>query len=167
MYSLYKTTHQLPEPTIASLFATGFFCGGLSAAFVGSLADRFGRKLACLSYCVLYSLSCLTVLSSNVSILYFGRVLGGISTTLLFTTFETWMIAEYRRLGFGSSDSALSSVYGMMSILNGCVAVACGIVAEGLVQLTGSQASPFLASVFCLIIASMLISRYWVRSRTA
>ncbi|RJE16827.1 Major facilitator superfamily, partial [Aspergillus sclerotialis] len=53
MYSLYKSTHRLPESMVAALFATGFVSGGVSAIFVGSLADRFGRKRACLAYCVL------------------------------------------------------------------------------------------------------------------
>jgi MFS family permease len=162
MYSLYKNTHQLPESVIAALFTTGFVSGGVSATFVGYLADRFGRKLGCLAYCAVYSMSCLTVLSSNMSLLFLGRVLGGVSTTLLFTVFETWMITEYHRLGFGHSDSALSSLYSTMSILNGFVAVACGVIAQFLVQSSGSEMAPFLASVACLIVASALIRRSWV-----
>lgn len=162
MYSLYKNTHQLPESVVAALFATGFLSGGISAIFVGSLADRFGRKLACLAYCVLYSISCLTVLSGKVGLLFLGRVLGGVSTTLLFTAFETWMITEYHRLGFGHSDGALSPVYSTMSILNGFAAVTCGVVSHFLVLRSGSETAPFLASVACLTIASVLISTSWV-----
>lgn len=161
IYSLYKNTHKLPESTVAALFATGFACGAISATFVGSLADRFGRKLACISYCIIYSISCLTVLSSDSRLLFLGRALGGVSTTLLFTTFETWMVAESQKLGFGESGK-LSSILGEMSMTNGFVAVACGVIAEVLVGLFNSEKAPFLASVVCLISAMFLITRQWV-----
>ncbi|KYK54434.1 hypothetical protein DCS_06392 [Drechmeria coniospora] len=164
MYSLYKNTLQLPEPTIATLFATGFVSGGISATFVGTYADKFGRKRACLAYCAIYAMSCMTMLSSNIGVLYFGRVLGGISTTILFTAFETWMIAEYSRLGFGYSDSALSTIYGTMSILNGFIAVASGVIAQLLVKVSNNEVAPFLASVGCLGASAVLISRSWAEN---
>lgn len=162
MYSLYKHKYQLSENTIATLFATGFLCGGISATFAGALADKYGRRLASLSYCFLYSASCLSVISSKVSVLFLGRVLGGVSTTLLFTVFETWMIAEYNRLGLGYSETALSSVYSAMSILNGFVAVVSGVVSQYLVYMFGSEMAPFMASVVCLGLASLLICKSWV-----
>ena len=39
-------------------------------------------------FCVTYILSCITKLTPNYSILMLGRVLGGISTSLLFSVFE-------------------------------------------------------------------------------
>lgn len=162
LYSLYKHKYELPETTIATLFATGFLCGGISATFTGSLADKYGRKRACLWYCGLYSISCLTINSTKVPILFLGRILGGVSTTLLFTVFEAWMIAEYHRLGFGHSDNALNSVYSSMSILNGFVAVASGIISQYLVHVFDSELSPFAASIVCLGLAALLITRNWV-----
>ncbi|KEY75016.1 hypothetical protein S7711_01357 [Stachybotrys chartarum IBT 7711] len=161
LYSLYKNTFELPEPTIASLFATGFFCGGISATFVGTFADRFGRKLACLCYCGMYAASCLTLLSPYLPILFFGRALGGVSTTLLFTVFETWMVSEYHRQGFGHFDTGLSFVYSTMSILNGFIAATCGVLAQVLVSVTGSELTPFLVSIACLLSAGLFISRSW------
>lgn len=162
IYSLYKQKYELPENTVATLFATGFLCGGISATFVGALADKYGRKRACLWYCGLYSVSCLTVTSSNVTVLFFGRMLGGVSTTLLFTVFEAWMVAEYNRLGFGQSDTALSPVYSSMSVLNGFIAVACGIVSQYMVHLFGTAVAPFMGSIGCLALAAFLIIRNWV-----
>lgn len=161
MYTLYKNTHRLEEPAIAALFAVGFLCAGVSATFTGSLADKLGRKRACLSYCVLSSLSCfLTVTSSNRSVLFFGRVLGGTSMTLLYTVFETWMISEYHRLRFGHSAAALSSMYGFMAIVNGFTAAGSGLMAQMLS--TVSECTPFLASVVCLGLAATIMSKTWV-----
>ena len=163
MYSLYRNNYGLSDPAIAALFATGFLCGGVSAMFVGSLADRFGRKKACLSYCAIYALSCIiTTMSRRYHVLLIGRALGGLSTTLLFTVFETWMIAEYSRLGFSQSACSLSSVYGIMSAVNGLVAIVSGVVAQALVGWSGTEKAPFVASMAFLVFAFGLISEFWV-----
>lgn len=162
MYSLYKNTHRIPEPTIAALFSTGFLSGAISAAFMGVMADRFGRKRLCLSYCVIYSLSSLSVFSSNLALMFVGRALGGLGTTLLLTMFESWMIAEYQRLGFVQSSCPLSTVYGNMSTANGLTAILCGLIAETLVHLSGSEKAPFVASITCLVSSGTYISMYWV-----
>ncbi|KAM3491168.1 hypothetical protein MY3957_005574 [Beauveria namnaoensis] len=107
IYAIYKYEKALPEKTVAALYATGFAAGGLSASFAGSLADRFGRKRACLLYCGLYALACLSMLSGDLPALFAGRVAGGVGTTLLFSVFEAWMISDYHRRGLGGTTLAL------------------------------------------------------------
>ncbi len=46
--------------------------------------------MACLFYALSYSLSCLTKHSDSYQLLLVGRLLGGVSTSLLFSTFESW-----------------------------------------------------------------------------
>jgi hypothetical protein len=48
---------------------------------------------------VLYAVSCLTKFSGDVRLLVFGRVCSGIATSLLYSVFEAWMIAEHDRQG--------------------------------------------------------------------
>ena len=52
---------------------------------VGSLADRYGRKLAGLTYVATYIASCITKHWSDYGVLMLGRFFGGIATSLLFT----------------------------------------------------------------------------------
>lgn len=52
-----------------------------------------GRKKMSIAFGILYSLSCMTKLSRSYSILMLGRLLAGISTSLLFSVFESWMIS--------------------------------------------------------------------------
>ncbi|KAF1808617.1 hypothetical protein P152DRAFT_485304 [Eremomyces bilateralis CBS 781.70] len=66
---------------------TGFFSGVFSSFFIGSLADRYGRKAACLGFCIAYSISCLTVLFNDIIILFLGRALAGIGAKLLYSIF--------------------------------------------------------------------------------
>lgn len=96
MYTLYLSYNV----NISALFLTGFLSGAFFAPFLGSAVDKFGRKNSCIVYCVLeIIINCLEH-STNFKILLFGRVLGGISTNLLFSAFESWMTTEHRKRGF-------------------------------------------------------------------
>ncbi len=51
----------------------------------------------CHWFCLLYSLSCMLTLTGGYAMLVLGRVAGGFATSLLFSTFESWMIAEHNK----------------------------------------------------------------------
>jgi predicted MFS family arabinose efflux permease len=113
MYTLYLSYNV----NISALFLTGFLSGAVFAPFLGSAVDKFGRKNSCIVYCVLeIIINCLEH-SSDFTILLFGRVLGGISTNLLFSAFESWMTTEHRKRGF--PDEWLSRTYSEVSDLKG------------------------------------------------
>jgi MFS transporter, MFS domain-containing protein family, molybdate-anion transporter len=61
-------------------------------------------------------------------LLLVGRVLGGLSTSLLFSAFESWMVAEHRRHGF--PESWLASTFGISAWANGFMAICAGIFAQ-------------------------------------
>jgi MFS family permease len=152
----------LPEQTVAFLFMIGFVSAGISASFAGAFADRHGRRTACLAFCVIYSLSCATLFTDNINILFLGRILGGISGTLLWSVFESWLVAEFNKLMLQDADPILSGIFSTMTTSNTCVAIIAGIVAEWLVRSFGTAKAPFCASVGCLAVAFLAISKYWV-----
>jgi MFS family permease len=162
VYTLYKDEKNLAETVVADLFTCGFLAAAISALFVGSLADRYGRRLACLVFCVTYAIGCLTKISNDVTILFIGRLLGGLSTTLMFSVFESWMVTEYLAQGLDKSSITLDSMFGVMSTLNSIVAIFSGVVEEGLVAATGTKVSLFMAAVVCLSLAFVLMIKYWV-----
>lgn len=162
IYTLYKDEKHLSEPTVARLFTTGFLAGAASAFFVGSLADRYGRRSACLVCCATIVLSCLSVLSDDIRLLFVGRALGGLGTTLMYTVFEAWMVTEYNQRALQRSNLKLSGIFGLMITVSSVVAVAAGLVGQLLVGWTGTNCAPFLASVCCLLPACFLIWRRWV-----
>eukprot|EP00980_Cylindrotheca_fusiformis_P020027 scaffold7114_cov106-Cylindrotheca_fusiformis.AAC.1 len=124
MYTLYLSYNV----NISALFLTGFLSGAVFAPFLGSAVDKFGRKNSCLVYCVLeIVINCLEH-STNFGVLLFGRVLGGISTNLLFSAFESWMTTEHRKRGF--PEEWLSRTYSDASIGNGIMAILAGIVSQ-------------------------------------
>ena len=153
----------LPEETVAFLFLIGFVSAGISASFAGRFADRYGRRTACLAYCAIYSLSSAALFTDKISVLFIGRVLGGISGTLLWSVFESWLVAEFNQLKLEDSEPDLSSIFSTMTTSNTCVAIVAGIVAGSLVDKVGTAKAPFVGSVGCLSLAFIAISRYWVR----
>lgn len=96
MYTLYLSYNV----NISALFLTGFLSGAIFAPFLGSLVDKFGRKRSCIVYCILEIVINWLEHYSSFEMLLFGRVLGGISTNLLFSAFESWMATEHRKRGF-------------------------------------------------------------------
>ncbi|KAF2679120.1 DUF791-domain-containing protein [Lentithecium fluviatile CBS 122367] len=165
IYPIYKDEKGLAESLVALLFMVGFLSGGVSASFAGTFADRFGRKAACLAYCVIYSCSCLTLLTDNIMILFLGRVLGGMSGTLLYSVFESWLVAEFNGLMLDDqSGTILSGIFSKMTMLNSVVAIMAGILAEWLVGSTGTAKAPFMASMACLSLAFVTISKTWAEN---
>ena len=165
MYTLYKDEKRLSETVVASLFTTGFVSAGITASFVGSLADKHGRRLACLAFCAGYTISCLSVLTDNILVLFAGRALGGLSTTLLYSVFETWMISEYHARGLGESDLKLGEMFSKSVTYSGIVAIVAGFVGEAVVSWSGTKTSPFLLAVLCLAAGAGTIWKNWVSCR--
>ncbi|KAH9862317.1 hypothetical protein IAQ61_010520 [Plenodomus lingam] len=161
IYPIYKDEKGLPEQTVAFLFMIGFVSAGISASFAGSFADRHGRKTACLAFCVIYSLSCATLLTNNLNLLFLGRILGGMSGTLLWSVFESWMVAEFNSLMLPDAEPILSGILGTLTTANSFVAIFAGILAEWLVRTAGTAKAPFMASTACLLVAFAAIAKCW------
>ncbi len=115
MYSLFRTEKTLDEATVAALYSSTYVAAAVSALFAGHLTDRFGRRRACLAFCGIHSLAAVSVCFDELPILILGRVLGGVALTLLWTAFESWLIAEYNERGFARSGLSLTSLFGIMT----------------------------------------------------
>lgn len=113
---------------VGTLFLTGFLSSALFGTFLGIYIDAYGRKLGCVIFCILEIIINLLEHCPYMSVLMVGRILGGMSTSLLFTAFESWMISEHRKRGF--DERLLSSTFSIASWGNGFVAIAAGFLAQ-------------------------------------
>jgi MFS family permease len=95
-------------------------------------------------------------------VLFLGRVLGGISTTLMYSVFESWMVTEYYVQNLDKSTLSLSSMFGLMTTLNSGTAILSGVIGESIVSYTETKTSPFMASIVCLALAAWAMQTYWV-----
>ncbi|KNA14082.1 hypothetical protein SOVF_110800 [Spinacia oleracea] len=160
VYYLY-TTYGFGKGEIGQLFIAGFGSSMLFGTIVGSLADKQGRKRACVTYCITYILSCMTKHSPQYKILMVGRILGGIATSLLFSAFESWLVAEHNKKGF--EQQWLSVTFSKAIFFgNGLVAILSGLLGNFLVDTFGLGAvAPFDAASCFLIIGMIIILTSW------
>ena len=127
VYELY-VSYGFNQSEIAELFVCGFASIMIFGTFIGGLADKFGIKKLCIFYAFFYVIGCLTKMFPNYWILMFGRLLCGISTSLLFSVFESWMVCEHFKQGFDAQ--LLGETFSYATFGNGVVAVAAGLTAN-------------------------------------
>ncbi|KAJ8768350.1 hypothetical protein K2173_021503 [Erythroxylum novogranatense] len=160
VYYLYSQ-YGYDKGDIGQLFIAGFGSSMLFGTIVGSLADKQGRKRACITYCITYILSCITKHSGQYKVLMLGRVLGGIATSLLFSAFESWLVAEHFKRGF--DPQWLSVTFSKAIFLgNGLVAIISGLFGNVLVDtLALGPVAPFDAAACFLAIGMAIIMSTW------
>jgi MFS family permease len=160
LYRIYSH-YGFIDTQIAIIYICGFIASILFGTASGYLAIKCGRKKACMFFCVAYSLCCLSKASSNYAVLIIGRVIGGISTSTLFSTFEAWYVYEHTQT-HGFPTEWVTVTFAKASFFNGVIAVTAGVVANTLSEwINFGPVSPFLLAIPFLIVAGMLILTNW------
>ncbi len=90
-YKVYQR-HGFDRAMIQMLFVAGFLSSMIFGTFVGSLADRWGRRRLTAAYFFIYIAACVCVHFPALWILVFGRLLAGVATSLLFSSFDSWLV---------------------------------------------------------------------------
>ncbi|XP_047083743.1 molybdate-anion transporter-like [Lolium rigidum] len=160
VYYLYSQ-YGFDKGDIGRLFIAGFGSSMLFGTIVGSLADKQGRKRACITYCITYILSCITKHSPQYRVLMIGRILGGVATSLLFSAFESWLVAEHNKRGY--DPQWLSITFSKAIFLgNGLIAIIAGLFANLLADNLGfGPVAPFDAAACFLAIGMAIIMSSW------
>lgn len=115
-------------------------------------------------FCLLYSFCCLTKVFANFFILLIGRILGGISTSILFSVFESWYIHEHT-ITWKYPMDWISLTFSKATFFNGLLAIFAGIAAQATSEwMEYGPVSPFIMAVPCLLVAALLISRNWTEN---
>ena len=160
VYKLYKD-YGYSKEDIAILFIAGFGSSMVFGTIVGAMADKYGRKNNAMLFGVIYGLSCVTKHFPNYHILMIGRLLGGMATSILYSAFESWMVAEHTSNAF--PPEWLSSTFALMTFGNGIVAIAAGVIASAVAGLAGSVA-PFDCSLLVLIALTVVVHQTWTEN---
>jgi predicted MFS family arabinose efflux permease len=157
VYELY-VSYGFTQSQIAELFVCGFASSMIVGTFVGGLADKLGRKTMCVMYCVCYICACCTKLVPEYWTLMLGRFLSGVSTSLLFSVFESWMVCEHFKQGYDSS--LLNDTFAFATFGNGMVAVIAGLIANTAAQMFGFVA-PFVVAIVPLSVVAVTVFSSW------
>jgi len=157
VYELY-VSYGFDRGAISELFVCGFGSSMIVGTFVGGLADKLGRKNMCILYSVCYIIACLTKLVPEYWTLMLGRFLSGVSTSLLFSVFESWMVCEHHKQGFDMN--LIGDTFAYQTFGNGLVAVAAGLVANSAADSYGYVA-PFVVAILPLTAVAVLVFSSW------
>ena len=142
---------------MGTLFLTGFLSSAVFGTFLGIYVDSYGRRLGCILFCILEIVINLLEHVPNMPTLMVGRVLGGMSTSLLFTAFESWMVSEHRKRGF--DESLLASTFSIASWGNGFSAILAGFLAQVAADIAG-DIGPFQLAILLTILTLVPIC-FW------
>jgi len=170
VYALYESYGFTREEN-ARLFVIGFGASFVFGTFVAGFADSIGRKRAVLLYCFLYIVSCMTKHFNSFPVLVLGRVTGGISTSLLFSAFESWLVSEHS-VKHGFSGKLLGHNFSMMYFVNYLVAIVTGLVGDPMADAfkqtaiignfnVGGFLMPFDMAIISLLIGAAYVSMNW------
>ena len=157
VYELY-VSYGFSQAEIAELFVCGFASSMIVGTMVGGLADKLGRKVMCVMYSVCYIAACFTKMVPEYWTLMLGRFLSGVSTSLLFSVFESWMVCEHHKQGFDAA--LLGDTFSYATLGNGLVAVVAGLIANTAAESYGYVA-PFVVAICPLAIVAIIISLSW------
>lgn len=153
MYTLYSGY----GVDVGALFLTGFSSSAVFGTFTGMYVDKFGRRFGCVVYCVLELVVNVLEHFNIFWLLWGSRILGGISTSLLFTTFESWMVSHHRKQGF--PEPWLADTFSWASAGNGFVAIVAGLIAQVAADKFG-DIGPFQVAIALTALALVLVC-FW------
>lgn len=147
--------------SVASLYCLGFVTGAVTSPVTGAMVDTIGRKKAAILYCALEIFINWLEQYPNIVGLIASRMIGGITTNLLSSVFETWVDTEYRRRGFDHDKYEI--VMRDSVVASNLAAIASGYLAHTLAERFG-PVGPFEGAVACTAIALVIVAAVWTEN---
>jgi len=147
--------------SVSSLYSLGFVAGAFTSPFIGPVVDKIGRKKAAILYCVLEMIINYLELFPIFAGLIVSRMIGGITTNLLFSVFESWLVSEHRSRGF--EQEKLEIILRDSTIVSNSAAIFSGYLAHCLAANLGA-AGPFQGAVVLTCVALILVWAMWTEN---
>ncbi|GKY93926.1 hypothetical protein MPSEU_000359500 [Mayamaea pseudoterrestris] len=164
-YEVYasKIFHGVPASMtlISRLFLTGFASTAIFGPSVGRAADFYGTKKATIAFSFIYALGAMSTKSPLLQVLFVGRILSGIGTSLLFSAPEAWLVSEAQKT---NSTSYLGETFGLAYAGDSIVAIMAGQLATS-AALQRGPTGPFELSTLFLVLGGLLCTAIWSENK--
>lgn len=144
--------------SVASLYSLGFVTGAITTPGTGPLIDKYGRKASALLYCILEIGINILEQYPFLAGLIVSRMVGGVTTNLLSSVFETWLDTEYRKQGL--DENKYEIIMRDSVIVSNTAAIASGYLAHILAESMG-PVGPFQGAVTCTAVALVVVMLLW------
>ena len=125
------------------------------------MVDKIGRKKSAILYCCLEMLINYLEQYPNIYGLILCRMVGGFTTNLLSSVFETWLDTEYRRRGFAKEKYEI--IMRDSVIVSNSAAIFSGYLSHILASRYGTV-GPFQGAVTCTTIALIVVCFVWTEN---
>jgi len=79
---------------IGLIFVAGYASAMTVGTYVAALGDSGGHRRNCIAYGLIYAASCLLCNFKSLRLLLLARLVGGIAYSILYTSFESWLISQ-------------------------------------------------------------------------
>ena len=147
--------------SVSYLYCLGFAMGGLMSPITGPLVDKIGRKKSAILYCCLEMLINYMEQHPYLWGLVLCRIIGGFTTNLLSSVFETWLDTEYRRRGFAKEKYEI--IMRDSVIVSNVAAIFSGYLSHVLATRYGTV-GPFEGAVTCTAVALAVVCFVWTEN---
>lgn len=98
LYLLYNKYHGFDVQEIGILYVVDAVSGLISGPIFGYLADKFGRKLFCLTYCLFVFANLTLRITGSRPLAYIAQIITGFGGGLINSTFESWVVCESEKV---------------------------------------------------------------------
>lgn len=135
--------------------------GGVMSLVTGPLVDKIGRKKSAMLYCALEVFINSLEQYPYLSGLIVSRMIGGFTTNLLHSVFETWLDTEYRKNGFAKEKYEILMRDSI--IVSNLSAIVSGYLSHVLAAHYGAV-GPFRGAVACTSFALVVVAAAWTEN---
>lgn len=167
LYTMYNKYHGFAIDEIGVLYVIDAVTALITGPILGNMADKYGRKLFCMNYCILV-IANLSLRSTGIkSLAYIAQVLTGLGAGLIMTTFESWVNYEAKK-DFGDNDTArerfLKKLFKSQNLFDALTSLCVSSIAATLFTYYGILA-PIYLSICLAIMAMFTISILWKENK--
>ena len=161
-YAVYssKIINGAPASTnlVSQIFLAGFASIAVFGPMTGRALDEYGRKKGTIAAAVVYSLGAVSTQSSSVNVLFVGRALGGVGTSMLANAPESWLVTEFQ--SEGDDGRWLSDTFGLAFSGDYITAILAGQMA-GFAASQRGPTGPFQLSPLFLGVGALVAGLFW------
>ncbi len=164
MYTLFSKYHGMSISEISVLYVIDAFSSLVFGPLTGNWADRYGRRLFCICYCVCIVLSMCLRAIKFVPFVYAAQVITGFGAGLIFTTYESWINFEAEKHLKQSKQRFLQKLFKTQTLFDTITSLIVGGISAVLYSHYGILAPIFLSIGFAAFAVFFMIL-YWDENR--
>ena len=168
-YAVYasKTINgeQASTSLISQIFLVGFAAIALIGPMTGRAFDEYGRKKGTIAATIVYSFGAISTKASSAGLLFLGRGLGGIGTSMLSNAPESWRVSEFQSTGL-DDGRWLYDTFGLAFSGDYVAAIIAGQIAGHAAAYRGPT-GPFEVSPFFLATGALVATIFWKENKAS